>query len=451
MIGVIFRRELLDLLLSWRLAVVASLMIILGTIVVVSRSATHHQALKDYSTAEAMHTQVLDSGISLHQTGGMLFSPPRRPASMSAVAEGTQQSLMERMLVSIYEDPITVLYPSADLLAVMGIVVSLGALLLSSDLICGEREAGTVRLITANAVKRSSILLGKWLASLVTLGTGLLLLFAVVAILQITIQPDVWSAGDWASFAALFLFSLVYASAFLLIGLFISTSVRYSGTAAILALLVWTVSVFVLPCLPAYVAREVVRADSPTYTMIQSLRAETERQHALEGLRAPLRARGLSDAEIEAQMDSTAVRRIWDTFWEKRRDTNRAQERSLIQGAVTAVVEQVSPFAAYTIGGTELTGVGVASMASFLGFTKVHSAAMDQYLKAKWKEEAKKNPGLKKSAVLDTSDRPRAAPYAGDPFVYRLAGALIPLLSLGLFNILFFALAWRRFLRYDIR
>ena len=65
-----------------------------------------------------------------------------------------------------------------------------------------------------------------------------------------------------------------------------------------------------------------------------------------------------------------------------------------------------------------------------------------------WKEASSKTPGL--SPALDLSDRPRAV-CKEVPFVFRMLGAALPFLSLSLFNILFFVLAWRRFLRYDVR
>jgi ABC-type transport system involved in multi-copper enzyme maturation permease subunit len=315
MIWTIARKELLDMLSSWRFVAFAAMLVLLGLIVAVTRSVDHEQALKDYADAESLHSEFLDNSLSLNKMGGFISSPPRRPARMSLIAQGTQESLFERLVVSVYEDPISVLYSSADLLIIMGIVISLGALLLASDLICGERETGTIRLITANPVKRSSILLGKWMASLVTLGTGILFLFVVVALVMMLMQPDAWTQTDWGGFGVLFIFSLIYASAFLMIGMFLSAKTRHSGTAAILALMVWTVSVFVMPSLPVCIAREVLSVPSPTYTMISTLRAEEERNKALNKLRAPLYARGLSDAEVEEQMDKKAVEKIMAEFY----------------------------------------------------------------------------------------------------------------------------------------
>lgn len=450
MIQTIFRKELLDMLSSWRFVAFTAMLVLLGLIVAVTRSIDHGQALKDYADAESLYSAVLDGGLSPNQMGGLISSPPRRPARMSLIAQGTQESLFERLFVSVYEDPISVLYSSADLLIIMGIVISLGALLLASDLICGERETGAIRLIAANAVRRSSILIGKWMACLVTLGTSILFLFIVVALIVTLMRPDSWTQTDWAGFGALFVFSLVYASSFLMIGMFLSATTRHSGTAAILALMVWTVAVFVMPSLPVYVAREVLRVPSPTYTAISGLRAEEEREKALNALRAPLYARGLSDTQVEEQMDKKAAEKIWAEFWEKRRAENAAFERSILQGLITAVVAHTSPFAAYVIGGTEMAGTGVASMASYLGFTKEQEAALSAHLEKKWQEAVKKNPNAKKSDILDMSDRPRGI-YKGDSFVVRMAGALLPLLSLLVFNVLFFVLAWKAFVRYDVR
>ena len=450
MIRKIFKRELKDMLLDWRFAVFAAMLVLLGSVVTVARSADHKQALRDYGTIEIMNSRMLDGGLSVNE-GSFFLQPPRRPARMSLIAQGMQESLMERFFLSVYENPLSVLYPSADLLMVMGIVISLGALLLSSDLICGERETGTIRLLAANAVKRSSILLGKWLACLVTLSTGILLLFVVVAVILGLAQPDTWTQTDWGSFAALFLFSLIYASTFLMMGLFLSASTRHSGTAVVMALMVWTVVVFVMPALPVYLARELQPAKSPTYVMISTLRLEKERNEALEKLRAPLRAQKLSDAEMDARIDTNAVRRIWDEFSQKKRKVeNPAFEKSMVQGGINLIMQQASPFAAYLIGGTEITGVGVVSAMNFTKFAQKQERFLTEYIQEKWREALKKNPDASKSTPLDLSGRPRSA-FKGDPLLFRMAGMALPLLFLLIFNVLFFMLAWRKFLRYDVR
>ncbi|MFA6109006.1 MAG: ABC transporter permease subunit [Candidatus Latescibacterota bacterium] len=451
MIRLIFARELLDMVSSWRFATFSAMLVAMGLTITSVRAVEHQRRLQEYAQAQNLQDQVLDAGMSPGSGGGLVFSPPRRPARMSLVAQGTQESLMERFLVSVYENPIEVLFCAPDLLQVMGIVISLGALLLASDQLCGERETGTLRLTMANPVKRSSILLGKWLACLATLGTGVLLLFLAVAAVLVLLQPDAWTATDWASFAVLFLLTLAYASAFLLIGLFLSATTRHSGTAAVGAMMVWAIIVFVLPSLPLYLAREVAPALSPTYATIHSLRAEDKRRAKLQALRAPLHARGLSDVEVEQQLDSVAVRRIWEEYHEERNlYENGAHERAGVQVLIGAALDQVSPYSAYLLGGAEVTGVGLAALASHLNFGKKQEMALSEFLEEKWRAEAKRNPRLREGDVLDTRDRPRLV-YEGDPLVYRLAGLAIPLLTLVAFNGVFFMLAWRRFMRYDVR
>ncbi|MEW6754744.1 MAG: ABC transporter permease [Candidatus Latescibacterota bacterium] len=451
MIRTVFCRELRDQVSSWRFAAFSALLLVLGLTVTTVRSTEHRQRLLEYSQAEALQSRMLDAGMSPGSGGGLVFQPPRRPARMSLVAQGTQESVMERFFVSVYEDPVEVLHRDSDLLLVLGIVVSLGALLLASDQLCGERETGTLRLTLANAVRRSSILLGKWLACLATLATGILLLFLGVAAVLVLLGPDAWTTTDWLSFAALFGFTLAYASAFLLIGLFLSAACRHSGTAAIAALMVWALAVFVVPSLPLYLAREVRPALSPTYATIHSLRVDDERREKLRALRAPLYARGLSDLEVERQLDTTAVRAVMDEYRQSRGYYEKAShERAMVQGLLCAGLAQASPYSAYVLGGAEVSGVGVAAMASFHRFAQQQEVAMHAFLEERWRAEALRNPQLRAGDLLATHDRPRAV-YRGDPLAYRLAGLTVPLLSLVAFNAVFFMFAWRRFMRYDVR
>ena len=80
MIGIIFRKELLDLLSSWRFAILAAMLVLLGSVVVVVRSTTHPEALSDYAAAEKLRNELLDRGLAGGRVDGLISIPSRRPA-----------------------------------------------------------------------------------------------------------------------------------------------------------------------------------------------------------------------------------------------------------------------------------------------------------------------------------------------------------------------------------
>lgn len=111
------------------------------------------------------------------------------------------------------------------------------------------------------------------------------------------------------------------------------------------------------------------------------------------------RIRNWLDAErVDARIDSNAVKEIVAEFRGKKRAENAAFERSAIQGAISVVINLTSPFATYLIGGTEITGVGMASGFSFLNYTKRQERVLTEYLQEKWQAAV--------SFLLDTVQRP---------------------------------------------
>ena len=88
-------------------------------------------------------------------------------------------------------------FPPHDLGLIVQVVLSLFCLLLSYDAICGEKEAGTLRLKNSFSVPRRLILLGK--------GFGILLpamaAFGLPLLLGRNFETGIRSARTWPSFS----------------------------------------------------------------------------------------------------------------------------------------------------------------------------------------------------------------------------------------------------------
>jgi ABC-type transport system involved in multi-copper enzyme maturation permease subunit len=85
---------------------------------------------------------------------------------MSALFRGTPQDVE---VESFDLSPMPALFPLMDWFLIVGVVMSLLALVFSYDAICGEREDGTLRLAISYPVSRSVLLLGKWTGGFLSL------------------------------------------------------------------------------------------------------------------------------------------------------------------------------------------------------------------------------------------------------------------------------------------
>jgi hypothetical protein len=120
------------------------------------------------------------------------------------------------------DDPIYAVFRFLDLDFIFQIVLSLFAILFAYDAINGEKERGTLRLTFANAIPRSSYILGKMLGSYLGLAVPLLIPLLLGCLIFVLMQIPL-TAEDWGRLAAVLLSGYLYLAAFLAITVFVSS------------------------------------------------------------------------------------------------------------------------------------------------------------------------------------------------------------------------------------
>jgi ABC-type transport system involved in multi-copper enzyme maturation permease subunit len=142
-------------------------------------------------------------------------------------------------------NPLFALFRAPDLAHLVQFFLSLLALFLVHDAVCGERQQGTLWLVFAGPVSRGAFLMGKAAGallgllvclapSLLALGGGLLLWLDL-------------GMEDWLRAGGILLCSLLYLGLFLQLGLWVSALVARPATALLVLLGAWTVWVVGLP------------------------------------------------------------------------------------------------------------------------------------------------------------------------------------------------------------
>jgi ABC-type transport system involved in multi-copper enzyme maturation permease subunit len=121
------------------------------------------------------------------------------------------------------------------------------ALLLTYDSFCGEKEAGTLRLILAGSIPRYKVLLGKYLGAMFTLGIPLLIGLILNLIILTSSSVIVIGSSEWPRILAVVLPSILYLSIFVLLGMFISSRMAHSANSMVILLLIWAGFVILTP------------------------------------------------------------------------------------------------------------------------------------------------------------------------------------------------------------
>jgi ABC-type transport system involved in multi-copper enzyme maturation permease subunit len=151
------------------------------------------------------------------------------------------------------ENPLLNIFSSLDLTLVYRIVISLLAMLFVFDAISGEKENGTLRLLLSQKVSRFKIILGKYFGNMLTLAFSFLLSLIISFIAIILNFPNL-SSREWLRILIFALFTLLYISIFLIVGLWLSSLTKKASHTLIFCLFCWIFLVIIIPNLSTYLA-----------------------------------------------------------------------------------------------------------------------------------------------------------------------------------------------------
>jgi ABC-type Na+ efflux pump permease subunit len=170
----IIRRQILDSLLDAKFIFTALLILLAFAANGVIFSNQYQQLSEDFRVSEAENGNLIRSRCDNLQRLAILEQRVVMPPSALAfIAEGNDDTLPNVALLNAFsrygyefqhrsDDRIPVL-PSLDWNFIVGILLTLLAILVSYNSVCGERQDGTLRLVLAQPVSRLSLFFGKFL------------------------------------------------------------------------------------------------------------------------------------------------------------------------------------------------------------------------------------------------------------------------------------------------
>ncbi|RKU05449.1 hypothetical protein C6503_27245 [Candidatus Poribacteria bacterium] len=262
MLLILIRRELLANLMTFRFLVAmvgTLLLVVVNTVVLID---DYERRLTSYNTATQQHSEEVSSASTY---SSLEIHLDRSPNPLSIFNAGLDRRLgnsisFSHILVPTHWDteshsadnPFLNLFSSVDLILIFQVILSLLALLFAHDAIAGEREAGTLRLTMANSVSRSVILLAKYISAMACLMLPVIMSLLLVLILFSISGSILLSGDDWLRIGGILLISIIYLSAFYLIGLLISVITRRAATALMLSMVIWSTLVLIYPSLSVF-------------------------------------------------------------------------------------------------------------------------------------------------------------------------------------------------------
>ena len=277
MLWTIVRREITSNILSFRflMGLLIYFSLIVTNIFVLTRG--YEDRLQSYQTAirenedEIRQVEVYSEFGHTHK-----LQCNRKPKLLSIFNEGVDKRKGNRVTVAHgyvpavaeqhgSDNPYLSIFSSIDFTVIFQVVMSLLALLFSYDAISREKEEGTLGLTLSCAVSRPTLLLGKYIAGMMSISLPLIASF-VAGLLVIQFSPYVsFSNSDWARILLILLLSILYVSLFFLIGLFLSSRTHRPSITLMFSMCVWVLFVLIVPNLTVLLVEHVspVQSEKP--------------------------------------------------------------------------------------------------------------------------------------------------------------------------------------------
>jgi len=516
----IARKEFLLNLMTFKFAVGTAVCVVLMAVLMPGLVNDYEDQLANYNGNVAANQAEFQSVKAYKQLTPTVY---RTPTVLSVFSKGIVDRLESSERIDVDEvsgsasgvgeaNTLLSVFPAMDVTLILKIVISVLALLMAYDVISGEREQGTLRLILSNTAPRHQVLLGKLLAGWMSLAVPVTAAFIVGLLILLMSKAIGLTGADWIRIALMYLVSLIFVASMFNLGLLLSSVSRNSAISLVFVLFLWLIFAAILPNASAHLAVELQPIESPEQ-FTAKLRAITEqRDREINELTTGINSGDTSQSDSSGgafgngfiMFCNKAYVEYWTRFYaitephktqciDKLLDVKAAYLSSLVrQKQVADILAGVTPIVLCerlmsTLAGTDFSNFGsfknrvrayrhevadyiankTANFAATIYFTpskegdqerffatffKAYNEAQDPALKAKLYKEATEKYGQaeREAPSLALEDFP-AFTYRSQPIAVTLQQA-IPAIGLLIFQgVLFFALSFVAFLRYDVR
>jgi ABC-type transport system involved in multi-copper enzyme maturation permease subunit len=461
MFSTIFKKELLDQFLSPKFLIVFILCLVLIPAGLLLNYSSYKNAFREYDASQK-ETKATTTVY-------------REPSALSTFGVGLESVLPKIVTFAKYQtdakgtqaqnEVLSNINGKIDFVVIIGFLLSLFAILYASSLACGEKEAGTLRLVLSNPAKRSTIIGAKFLGGFVVL----LFPFAVSMILGILLLLlqgfPLFAPGHLARILSLLGLSVLYLSAVFALGLLISTRTHKTSLALLAGFLAWIFLTFVIPKTSEPIAGLIHRI--PSEEVVRANRTQVQNQIEKEKGRAllPLMNKYLSDKD-RASWDWAAYTKAREPVakeYEERLDQTLQKfdaQRDLEKKGLRTLslnIARLSPASIYTQAALDFCQTGIPDLENFSNSLQAHYGQLYQVLfRYQFRDSYETEDGRShRSMSGDTLDRSKFEypkfRYRFPSFEETLARTAPDIFLLALYNLIFYVAAFFSFARYDVR
>jgi len=389
----ILKHELLEQLTSFKFAAGLLLVLVLFGVNGAVFSLRYRSDVVGYRRIQQRWEQQLAVRKTLDDLPRQDFSVVKVPLRTAFLASGGQDRLPDayRFAINIWGDmPATYRaasqnaviesFQALDWSFVVGTAFSLLALVFAYDSVSGEKARGTLKLLQTYSLSRNSILFGKLLANLVMLlvmltGGMLLSLLLLLLVGQIDL-----GAAEWARIGLFLVLSAFYITLFLSLALFLSTATHRPTASMVLAVMVWVVSIVVIPGVGTLIIQHVKKL--PTQNEVSERAGKVYEMIAAEfkDHASDWRGReGGKSVDYQAERMSTVAqnkrKHLQEEIW------GDYLRQKFAQARIVRRISSVSPTSLFGYGAESINGSGVLRDESLVREARQYRNTVEEWIR----------------------------------------------------------------------
>ena len=390
----------------------------------------------------------------------------RRPKLAQLCCDGFEKSLPNTFMVnalSISRPDIVsrtnFFFPSfadVDWAFIISLLLSFVAFLITFDSLSAERERGTLSLVMSNPIPRDKVIMGKYVAAMLTLMiplfVGLLLNLIIVGFSGLSLMHS----GQWTRILMFVGVSILYLSIFILLGILVSTRSAKSSSSIVVLLFIWVTMAMIIPSAGRIIAETFVKV--PTHSEVDRQIKEVQDEIWENSDRYGKNA-GNWGGDLSADWINPPARaRLYNALADSE---NRIREEHLnkmvAQVSLGRNITRISPTVIYQCASEAIVGTGVVRFRSLYDQLKRYKGILKEFVLAADRKDPNSYHLLTKGHGVLLSQRPvdyNSIPKFEEKDVRvssALGDAMWNIGALALLNILLFMGVYASFLRSPVK
>jgi ABC-type transport system involved in multi-copper enzyme maturation permease subunit len=474
-------REIFESIYNYRFLFFMIIGVTLIPIGIYVNEVNYSKRLGDYDEQKRLENKALSSSQKWDVISGTVpIKGFLEPSPLVVFAQGLSGSLpqfywfkpggYEKGAVPSSERSVPSELGKLDFAFMVQLVISLVVLIFGADVVSGEKELGTLRCILSNSVPRDTVLLGKLIGGYVAIWFPFALAFAAgIFVLSLTSSP-LSETGIIMRILLIFVTSSLFVLVYFSIGVMVSSGTSRTRTSLIAVFIAWTFLQLIVPKVSGMIAALIYPIETETVVSMEKSLAMS----ALENEKSRVLGRQYQhifgkDSVLSSGNGSSPNELEWNLFREKviqdYKEKETMQSHSMdeayerengTQQNIEVGISLVSPSAAFDYLITDLCNTGISEKGKYVEAVRNYQQMLDRELFNLVERTTLMFPSGRSGAIVLIGDLPdlNSLPSFSvpEPGLSEIFGKNVgSFVSLAFWLIVPFVVAYRKFLRYDVR